>query len=88
MLNIIINKLFPVILMFVLGYSLKEKKVFKSSDAQLFFRITSYNVCYTKLLRKNQEVQKMEYSLGDIKFNLVRRERKTVGIKIREGLVA
>jgi predicted metal-dependent hydrolase len=29
----------------------------------------------------------MEYSLGDIKFNLVRRERKTVGIKIREGLV-
>lgn len=29
----------------------------------------------------------MEYSLGDIKFNLVRRSRKTVGIKIREGLV-
>jgi predicted permease len=42
MLNIIINKLFPVILMFVLGYSLKKKKVFKSSDAQLFLKLAFY----------------------------------------------
>ena len=42
MINIIINKLFPVILMFVLGYFLKEKKVFKSSDAQLFLKLAFY----------------------------------------------